>query len=279
MLARALDLPPATQDWFDDDDGSAFEADINRLAEAGIIVGLRRADLLPRPGREPRPDGGPAPSIAGRPHRKVEDMHERHRRSRSLLVSLLVLVGAGDLRGGAGRRRSGAVTISLQQGRRRAQVADPDHQRERRHGPAVRRRAARHDPRRSRTASSSPATSWTSARRSPTAASAGCSGSPSTRTSRRTAGSSSTTRATAATSWCRGSRPTQRGTKVSASTAKPLLLIEHSAATQPQRRLDGVRARAGTCSSASATAAAPAIRATTPSRSPRTSSARSCGST
>jgi hypothetical protein len=47
MLARALDLPPATQDWFDDDDGLAFEADINRLAEAGISSGCGERTFCP----------------------------------------------------------------------------------------------------------------------------------------------------------------------------------------------------------------------------------------
>jgi len=39
LLARALALPPATKDWFDDDDGVKFEADLNRIAEAGIWAG------------------------------------------------------------------------------------------------------------------------------------------------------------------------------------------------------------------------------------------------
>ena len=39
FIARAFDLPPTTTDWFIDDDGSTFEADINRLAEAGITRG------------------------------------------------------------------------------------------------------------------------------------------------------------------------------------------------------------------------------------------------
>ncbi len=39
FIARALELPPATQDWFDDDDGKTHESDINRLAEAGITSG------------------------------------------------------------------------------------------------------------------------------------------------------------------------------------------------------------------------------------------------
>lgn len=39
FLARALDLPAATRDYFGDDNGSPHEADINRLAQAGITNG------------------------------------------------------------------------------------------------------------------------------------------------------------------------------------------------------------------------------------------------
>ena len=39
LLARALDLPAATEDRFDDDNGTRFEDDINRLAQAGIGSG------------------------------------------------------------------------------------------------------------------------------------------------------------------------------------------------------------------------------------------------
>ncbi len=44
LLARALELPAATMDWFDDDDGRTHEDNINRLAEAGITggCGVRR---------------------------------------------------------------------------------------------------------------------------------------------------------------------------------------------------------------------------------------------
>ena len=38
-VARALDLPPSPVDYFDDDDGNIFEADINRMAHAGITDG------------------------------------------------------------------------------------------------------------------------------------------------------------------------------------------------------------------------------------------------
>ncbi len=41
FLDRALDLPPSGTDFFADDDGTAFEASINRIAEAGITLGCR----------------------------------------------------------------------------------------------------------------------------------------------------------------------------------------------------------------------------------------------
>jgi hypothetical protein len=39
FMARALDLPDATRDYFTDDEGSTFESDINRIARAGITFG------------------------------------------------------------------------------------------------------------------------------------------------------------------------------------------------------------------------------------------------
>lgn len=39
FLARALDLPAASTDYFTDDDGSVFESDINKVAKAGITKG------------------------------------------------------------------------------------------------------------------------------------------------------------------------------------------------------------------------------------------------
>jgi hypothetical protein len=39
FIARALSLPAATADYFPDDAGTIFEADINRLAQAGITNG------------------------------------------------------------------------------------------------------------------------------------------------------------------------------------------------------------------------------------------------
>lgn len=47
-IARALDLPTANQDFFDDDDGSPFEADINRMAAAGITRGCGERMFCPR---------------------------------------------------------------------------------------------------------------------------------------------------------------------------------------------------------------------------------------
>ena len=39
FLARTMDLPAATKDYFSDDNGQTHEADINRIAEAGITGG------------------------------------------------------------------------------------------------------------------------------------------------------------------------------------------------------------------------------------------------
>lgn len=44
FLARALDLPPATDDSFSDDDGTVFEADIEKLRGAGITLGCNPPD-------------------------------------------------------------------------------------------------------------------------------------------------------------------------------------------------------------------------------------------
>ena len=44
FLSRALNLPGANADFFTDDEGSAFEADINRLAAAGITKGCNPPD-------------------------------------------------------------------------------------------------------------------------------------------------------------------------------------------------------------------------------------------
>ena len=39
FLARTMDLPAATKDYFSDDNGQTHEADINKLAEAAITGG------------------------------------------------------------------------------------------------------------------------------------------------------------------------------------------------------------------------------------------------
>ncbi|MDH5504939.1 MAG: S-layer homology domain-containing protein, partial [Acidimicrobiia bacterium] len=44
FLTRALDLPATTTDYFTDDNGTLFENDINRLAEAGITTGCNPPD-------------------------------------------------------------------------------------------------------------------------------------------------------------------------------------------------------------------------------------------
>ncbi|MGH2446186.1 MAG: glycosyl hydrolase family 18 protein [Candidatus Limnocylindria bacterium] len=48
FLARALHLPAATRDWFGDDNASQHEADINRVAEAGITAGCEASRFCPR---------------------------------------------------------------------------------------------------------------------------------------------------------------------------------------------------------------------------------------
>jgi hypothetical protein len=47
FLVRALDVPPATKDWFDDDDGSTLEASINAMAEAGLTGGCGDGAFCP----------------------------------------------------------------------------------------------------------------------------------------------------------------------------------------------------------------------------------------
>lgn len=48
FIARALALPPASVDYFADDNGSAHEADINRLAASGITGGCREGAFCPQ---------------------------------------------------------------------------------------------------------------------------------------------------------------------------------------------------------------------------------------
>lgn len=47
FLARAFDLPAASRDHFDDDDGTTHEVDINRVAEAGITAGYSDGTFRP----------------------------------------------------------------------------------------------------------------------------------------------------------------------------------------------------------------------------------------
>jgi hypothetical protein len=47
FLARALDLPPTATDFFTDDEASSHEADINRLAAAGITSGCEAGKYCP----------------------------------------------------------------------------------------------------------------------------------------------------------------------------------------------------------------------------------------
>jgi len=48
FLARALGLPPATRDFFTDDNASPHEADINRVAAAGVAAGCGPGRYCPR---------------------------------------------------------------------------------------------------------------------------------------------------------------------------------------------------------------------------------------
>ena len=62
FLTRALKLPPATQDYFTDDNGVTGEAAINAMAEAGLTGGCGARQVLPEGPGDPRADGGvPAP--------------------------------------------------------------------------------------------------------------------------------------------------------------------------------------------------------------------------
>ncbi|MGH2445548.1 MAG: S-layer homology domain-containing protein, partial [Candidatus Limnocylindria bacterium] len=48
FLVRVLDLPSPSRDYFGDDNSSQHEADINRLAEAGITGGCETNRFCPR---------------------------------------------------------------------------------------------------------------------------------------------------------------------------------------------------------------------------------------
>jgi S-layer family protein len=47
FLVRTLDLPPASRDWFTDDEGSVHEDDINRLRDSGITLGCGGTRFCP----------------------------------------------------------------------------------------------------------------------------------------------------------------------------------------------------------------------------------------
>lgn len=47
FIARAMELPPASRDYFDDDDGNKHESNINRIAEAGITFGCGERRYCP----------------------------------------------------------------------------------------------------------------------------------------------------------------------------------------------------------------------------------------
>ena len=49
-LTRALDLPPATRDYFGDDEASPYEDSINRIAEAGVTGGCAANRFCPTDG-------------------------------------------------------------------------------------------------------------------------------------------------------------------------------------------------------------------------------------
>ncbi len=47
FLVRALNIPPATKDWFTDDNGSTLETSINALAQAGLTGGCGGSSFCP----------------------------------------------------------------------------------------------------------------------------------------------------------------------------------------------------------------------------------------
>ena len=47
LMADALDLPPATADYYDDDTSSPYQEDINRLAEAEVTIGCSETAFCP----------------------------------------------------------------------------------------------------------------------------------------------------------------------------------------------------------------------------------------
>ncbi len=67
FLNRALGLDAASTDYFTDDDGIVFEADINAIAAAGITKGMQsprqRSVLRRRPGDQGTDGGVPRPRL------------------------------------------------------------------------------------------------------------------------------------------------------------------------------------------------------------------------
>jgi hypothetical protein len=47
FLARAIDAPPTSEDFFDDDDGSTWEPYIDRIAAAGVAIGCGERTYCP----------------------------------------------------------------------------------------------------------------------------------------------------------------------------------------------------------------------------------------
>ena len=188
-------------------------------------------------------------------------MHDRRRRSRPAIVTPPRPRGPRLVRDRAVDRVRGRRDLARPRHRRPGR-ADPDHQCPRRHEPAVRRRAARHDP---GDPGRGPPTGLLHehrrqgrGRRRARPARAGVRPAA----SRPTTGCTSTTRATAATSSSRGSRPTPRAPM--SSRAPPARCC--SSSTAPRATTTAARwrsARTATCTSASATAGAAGIRATT----------------
>ena len=186
-------------------------------------------------------------------------MHDRRRRSRPAIVTLLALAALA-WSATAPLTAFGAVGISLAPVTDGLVSPDADHQRARRHEPAVRRRAARHHPgdpgRRPATGRLHEHHRQGRGRRRARPARAGVRPAA----SRPTTGCSSTTRAMAATSSCRGSRRTPRAPM--SSRAPPARCC--SSSTAPRATTTAARwrsARTATCTSASVTAAAAATRA------------------
>ena len=92
FLDRALALPAATTDYFDDDDGKTGEGSINALARAKITGGCGPRRFCPTAVGHPRPDGDvprPRPGPAQRHdrllrRRRRQDRRRQHQRARPI---------------------------------------------------------------------------------------------------------------------------------------------------------------------------------------------------